>query len=61
MASEKEKMSHVNVAEAPSNTSSIKDKHIVASEAAGFDLQRTKNLLWKLDRNIVPFLALLYL
>jgi hypothetical protein len=26
-----------------------------------FDEKRTKNLLWKLDRNIVPFLSLLYL
>jgi hypothetical protein len=26
-----------------------------------FDAARTKKLLWKLDWNIVPFLALLYL
>ncbi|CCA68001.1 related to allantoate permease [Serendipita indica DSM 11827] len=59
MASEKEKMTHVDVTESTSkSSSSIKER---ALEGQGFDAQRTKALLWKLDRNIVPFLALLYL
>jgi len=36
-------------------------KHVDITEGPSFDERRTKNLLWKLDRNIVPFLSLLYL
>jgi hypothetical protein len=36
------------------------NQHDLTAEE-GFDERRTKNLLWKIDRNIVPFLSLLYL
>lgn len=38
---------------------SIKEEDLTAE--GGFDEQRTKNLVWKMDRNIIPFLSLLYL
>lgn len=50
----------------PSSDSAISEKQIHSDTAAsferdGFNEERTKSLLRKLDRNIVPFLALLYL
>jgi hypothetical protein len=49
-----------DVAESPRSSSpSFKDGNI--ANLPSFDEKRTKNLLWKMDRNIVPFLSLLYL
>ncbi|KAG8816119.1 hypothetical protein FRC19_000565 [Serendipita sp. 401] len=55
---------HLHDVKKDSSDVSLKEHHTaVAHGGAGvqFDEKRTKNLLWKLDRNIVPFLALLYL
>lgn len=42
-----------------SSGSSLKDRD--NTNERSFDEKRTKNLLYKVDRNIVPFLSLLYL
>ncbi|KAG9021663.1 hypothetical protein FS842_006514 [Serendipita sp. 407] len=54
---------HLHDVKKDSSDVSLKEHNTVAHGGAGvqFDEKRTKNLLWKLDRNIVPFLALLYL
>jgi len=50
----------VDVADAnESSASSLKDGD--KTNERSFDEKRTKNLLHKMDRNIVPFLSLLYL
>lgn len=51
---------------APSSDSALSEKRVHLGSSAsfekdGFGEERTKALLRKLDRNIVPFLALLYL
>lgn len=30
-------------------------------ESAGWDHKATRKLLWKMDRNIIPFMSLIYL
>jgi hypothetical protein len=42
-----------------SSHSSLKD-HANTNERS-FDEKRTKNLIYKIDRNIVPFISMLYL
>lgn len=43
-----------------SSRSSLRSAKIQDNEPQ-FDEKRSKSLLWKMDRNIVPFLSLLYL
>lgn len=31
------------------------------AESAGWDHKATRKLLWKMDRNIIPFMSLIYL
>ncbi|CCA74117.1 related to allantoate permease [Serendipita indica DSM 11827] len=56
--SEKHKLAVVIQGSSKSSAESFKD---AKKNEAIFDERRSKNLLWKLDRNIVPFLSLLYL
>ncbi|CAG7852579.1 SubName: Full=Related to allantoate permease {ECO:0000313/EMBL:CCA74117.1} [Serendipita indica DSM 11827] len=56
--SEKHKLAVVIQGSSKSSAESLKD---AKKNEAIFDERRSKNLLWKLDRNIVPFLSLLYL
>ena len=57
----------INEVSAPDNQrdGSIRDGELALAtediETGGFDLQATKRLLWKIDRNLLPLITLLYL
>lgn len=43
------------------DSSAVSVQNVSDAESAGWDRKATRKLLWKMDRNIIPFMSLIYL